>query len=87
MELKLVRVVVLKRFDEVWGVHIFFIDPLIVCWGVSLPSYEVLSLFPSSVEACVSYLLHFPFFFSVDDIRRRFKEVGTVLGCFFVRGE
>jgi hypothetical protein len=53
-----------------------------MCQSVAFPSDQVLFLAP--VLPISKDLLNFPFFFTVDKIRWRFKEVRAVFLRFFV---
>ena len=69
------------------GEYIAVIFPGVVSLGVSLPFDQVLknSSFPE--VAVVSDGLDFVFFFPVDDVWGRSREVGSVLCRFLIRGQ
>ena len=69
------------------GEYIAVVLPGVVGLGVSLPLNQILesSSFPEVVM--VSDGLDFVFFFSVDDVWGRSREIGSVLFCLMVRGQ
>src|SRR5712672_2089775 len=73
--------------DEIISGHVFPIYPLVMGWGIALPSDQELQLLAATKDPFVQDLFHFPFFFSFDDVGRRFEEVFAVFHSFFIWGE
>ena len=80
------RVCLVILTDQLVGEYITVIFPGIVSLGVSSPFDQVLESLPSPKVAMISDGLDFIFFFSVDDVWGRSREVGSVLFRFTVRG-
>ena len=68
------------------GEHIAVVFPSVIGLGVSLPLDQILESSPFPEVAVVSDGLDFIFFFSINDVWGRSREVGSVLFCFMVRG-
>src|SRR6266702_6393396 len=64
------------------GVKVLFWFPTVMGIEISLPLDQELGLVP--ITSCIHYLFHFPLWFSFYQIRRRFWEVRSMYGCFFV---
>lgn len=78
----------LVEFSEEFGcVEVFFIYPRVVRWRVTLPSDEVLLLFPSAERPFLEYLFNFPFWFAFYYLRGWFQEIGTMLFRLLIRRE
>src|SRR5712672_3670850 len=73
--------------DEIISGHVLPIYPLVMGWGIALPSDQELQLLAATEDLFGEDLFHFPFFFSFYDVRRGFKEVFAVFHCFFIRGK
>ena len=67
---------------QFWGVNIGSGLPSVVGGGVALPTDMILFFLLSAIVAPSNDPLHFPFRFSIDDIRRRLNEVSPVFGSF-----
>ena len=69
------------------GELIAVVFPGVIGLGVPLPLDQVLESSPFPKVAMVSDGLDFVFFFSIDDVWGRSREVGSVLFCFMIRGQ
>src|SRR6267154_2239315 len=69
------------------GEHLFLGLPHIICCGISLPSYQVLELAPSSKEPVPHDGLDLVFFSSSNQLRWWAAIVGTVLHSFTIRSQ
>ena len=58
------------KFDELWGVHLISWFPCVVTFGVPFPFDEILESSSPSMTSVVNNVLHFVFFFSVNQVRR-----------------
>ena len=58
--------------------------PRVVTFGVAEPFDEVLEGSGTSVTSVASYLLHFVFFFPIDEVRWWSGEVRSVGGCLMI---
>ena len=65
-----------------WGVNIGSRLPSVVGGGVALPTDTILFFLLAAIVAPSNDLLHFPFRFSINDIRWRFNEVSPMFGSF-----
>ena len=68
------------------GEYIAVVFPGIVGLGVTFPLDQVLKNPPSPKMAVISDGLDFIFFFSVDDVWGRSREIGSVLFRLLIRG-
>jgi hypothetical protein len=66
------------EFDEVGCVGLIGIFPSIIAFGVTLPFDQILQCFGPPPGPMGAYLLHFIFFFPINQIRWRPSEVGAV---------
>src|SRR5712675_3563419 len=64
--------------DQIISRHVLPIYPLVMGWGIALPSDQVLQRLVATEDPFAEDLFDFPFFFSFDDVRRGFEEVLTV---------
>ena len=69
------------------GEYIAVVFPGVVGLGVSLPLDQILEGSPSPKVAMVPDGLDFIFFFPVDDVWGRPREIGSVLFHFSIRGQ
>ena len=67
------------------GEHIAVVFPGVVGLGISLPFDQILEDSPFPKVVVVSDGLDFVFFFSIDDVWGRPREIGSVLFRFMVR--
>src|SRR5712672_268468 len=82
----IVWVLPLEDPDEIISSHVLPIYPLVMGWGIALPSDQELQLLAATKDPFVQDLFHFPFFLSFYDVGRRLEEVFAVFHCFFIRG-
>src|SRR5712671_1321956 len=82
-----VWVLPLEDPDKIISGHVLLIYPLVMGWGIALPSDQELQLLAATKDPFAKDLFNFPLFFSFDDVRRGFKEVFAVFHCFFIWGE
>ena len=69
------------------GEHIAVVFPSVVCFGVSFPLDQILESSPFPKVAMISDGLDFIFFFPINDVWGRSREVGSVLFRFLIRGQ
>ena len=72
--------------NQLIGEYVAVILPGIVSLGISLPFDQILKSSPFPKVAMIPDGLDFIFFFPVDDIWGRSREVGPILFRFLVRG-
>ena len=66
------------KFDKFRGVHLVSWLPCVVTFGVSFPFDEVLESSGPAMTSVVDDMLHFVFFFSVNQVRWWSGEIGSV---------
>ena len=71
--------------DQLVGEYIAVVFPGVIGLGIPFPLDQVLESSPSPKIAMVSDGLDLIFFFSINDVWGRSREVGSVLFCFLVR--
>ena len=72
------------KFDELGRMDLIGVFPSIVAFGVVFPFDEVLESSSPAVASVTLDLIHFIFFFSINQIRRRSGEVWAVRGGFAI---
>ena len=73
--------------DQLIGEHIAVVFPGVIGLGVSFPLDKVLEGSPSPKVAMIPNGLDFIFFFPINDVWGRSREVGSVLFRFLIRGQ
>ena len=72
------------KFDEFGGVYLISWFPGIIAFGVSFPFDEILKSSGPAMTSVVNNLLHFIFFFSINQVRWWSGEVGSVCCGFLI---
>jgi hypothetical protein len=66
------------EFDELECMDLIGVFPSVVAFGVALPFDQILQGLGPPPGPMGAYLLHFVFFFSINQIRWRLGEVGAM---------
>jgi hypothetical protein len=74
-------------FENIRGVNLRRRFPSVVAFWVSLPFDEVLESSGSSVASVANDALNFKLLFSINQIGRWTREIGSVGGRFLIGGE
>jgi hypothetical protein len=74
-------------FEDVWGVNLRCWFPSVIAFRVSLPFDKVLESSGSSVTSVANNAFNFELLFSINQIGRWTREIGSVGGCFLIGGE
>ena len=78
------RVVTMIEFDELGCMNLIGVFLSIVAFGIVFPFDEVLKGFRLSIASMTLDLVHFIFFFTINQVRWRLGEVWAVQGCFAI---
>jgi hypothetical protein len=73
--------------DEIWGMNIIFKFPSVITGRVSLPFDQIMELLATPEVAMGHDTLHFIFFFPIDHIWGRSREVWSMSSGFSVWGQ
>src|SRR6266404_3484818 len=73
--------------NEIRGVNVLPLEPLIIGVRVSFPFDKILYLTPLSESARIDNMLHFIFFFSIDKVRWRPRVMRSVRRRLLIRCE